>query len=154
MRERFVVPGVPVVEVFSVPTQGRVVETALGIEVDGSSVMAFVRSVAQQSLDLGFGASLVAGAPADERSPDIAVQVNWLVLPAGLGDMEDQKRLAVVLDQPLVDRDDAIQLLTGSQDAEEVVLDLVDIQDTDNLVSAGTVPDAEDQPAASGVGKG
>ena len=34
--------------------------------------MPLVCRVAQQTLDLGFGASLVAGASADERSPDIA----------------------------------------------------------------------------------
>ncbi|MDD9981743.1 MAG: hypothetical protein OXU81_10355 [Gammaproteobacteria bacterium] len=56
--------------------------------------------------------------------------------------MEDQKRLAAVFDQPPVDRDGAIQLLTGTQDAEEVVLDLVDLRDIDNQVSAGAVPNA------------
>ena len=152
--QRFVVPRVPVIEELPVPAQGPVVETAFGIEVDGSSVMTLVRCVAQQSLDLGLRASLVAGAPADERSPDIAVQVDRLVLPARLGDVEDQKRLAVVVNQPLVDGDDTVQLLAGTQDAEEIVLDLVDLQDTNNLEFAGTVPDAEDLPAAYAVGKG
>ena len=79
MRQRFImVAGIPVLEELSVPAQGLVVETAIGIEVDGSSVVTLVRGVAQQSLDLSLRASLVPGAPAKVGAPDVTDQVDRL----------------------------------------------------------------------------
>ena len=67
--------------------------------------------------------------------------------------MEDEKRLAIFLDQPLIRGDDTVELLAGTQDAEEVVLNLVDLQDADDLEAACAIPNAEHEPAAPGVGK-
>ena len=145
---------VSVVKARPIPAHGLVVEATPGIEIDGRRVVALVRRVTEKPLDLRWRAALVAGAAADERLADIAAEIDRLVLPARLGDMEDEQRLAVFLDQPCLRRDDAAQLLVGTQHAEEVVLDLVHLQDADDLEAAPSVPNAEDQPAAFRVREG
>ena len=111
MRQCFIVPGIPIIEELPVPAQRLVVETALNIEVDGFSIITLLGRITQKSLYLGLCALLVAGAPANEGFSDVTTQVDWLIFPARLGDMEDQQRLAVFLDQALVDRDDPVKPL-------------------------------------------
>ena len=54
---------------------------------------------------------------------------------------------AFMLDQGFPGRDHAVQLLASTQDAEEVVLNLLGLQDAHNVEADGPVPDAEYEPA-------
>ena len=153
-RQRCVVAGVPGLEELAVPEHRAFVEAAFGIEVQPFPIVALIRRIAQQPLDLDLRTTLVARAAADERLPDIVVEVDGLVLSASFGDMKNEKRLAVDLDQMFLHGDDAVQLPTGPQDTEEIVLNLVHLQNADNLEAARAVPDAEHEPTAFGIGKG
>ena len=147
------VPG-PSLIGFAIPPDAAGIEGGFRVFPDRLAVVVLIRRVAEQSFDLSRRASFIAGAAADERLADVAAEIDRLVLPARLGDMEDEQGLAVFFDQPFLHRDDAIQLLAGTENAEELVLDLVDLHDPDDLEAARAVPNAEDQPAALGVGEG
>lgn len=127
------------------------------MEVDaheGLPVPAVSRRVAEQSLDVRRLDAVVAATLAQERPPDVPVEVHGLPRPWVLRDVEREHRLAVLLVALLGDGHVVAHLRAGVQHGEEVVLHLVRLGDAAHLEALPVLRDAEDDPPAARVREG
>ena len=142
VRQLLAPAGVPVVEHAPEPAHGGRVEEPAGIQAVERLLVEPIRGrIAQKPLDLVGGAALIAPAAADERSADVAVQIDRLLAAGRLRNVEDQQRPTVDLDHVLPNGERAVDLPSGSERAQELSLHPVHFQDTDDLEDAVVVAD-------------
>ena len=131
---------------------GRI-DAGFKIEIDSLKLIRRTAGRSEKASDVVFIAPLVACTAPDETPPNVAIEVNRLMLAWRLRDVEDEEPAGLRFDNVVGGRHLIANFLARAQCAEQVILHLVESQDTDDLELISLLLNAENQMPAGCIGE-